>query len=649
MKEIRLFILPRLTALFLSLCLVLPAPSYGLRPMSGEGAGVEEIRLRLIPTIQKAGLEERGTRILVGREISPWMLGDKLKEMAQEVSREIGAQLEKAPELQAPSRLRVVRGVPHLENGPLIGFKENLDLFEQATPDQANILRLSVLNLYEAIQNAVDAIADRAEDENKRFSGKIEVVVRRDQDALVLEIIDNGIGIPEVFSGWILRESFTTKEEGTRAGGEGKGLGLYASQLLKETRGVLEWETLRLDNSKEEEKEKSWRLVYDPSKNDSSRYQVSQGNRVEPGTTVRWRFPGVFPQGALTQAGLEEPVPYDEAVRVDESSYTTFPNIIPFPGARGLQAGFLPIPASGVLVPKAYLKEWGQQGFLVLNQASAGRRILKISTPRGSQFPQVMTTFYQEGAGPRRKRLDGRSTSGAGSIRTEDAIFIQVTAQGVFIRPEGSAQIYMQRMMTPFERRLETLYGQSEQATQQRLWSTLRSILAQTDRMRQKVPRVQQSPFARRLFDLLEIGRINLFMYRRMPSPWFAGDPIPVSFEDDLWKALTVGQAFLQQSPAPSEENRKVVRTAQAHSIVYLSAGGRLTERSQVERLLTDPEIPRGNVFELLYTRWVNRAIEEQTRQGGTLDPADDTYVRMLAYALLNADETEPIFGSKSV
>jgi len=84
-----------------------------------------------------------------------------------------------------------------------------------------------ILNL---INNAKDAIEERRKDGN--FEGKIKITTKEDNDKIVVEIEDNGGGIPENIMDRIFEPYFTTKEEG-----KGTGMGLYMVKEIIERMG----------------------------------------------------------------------------------------------------------------------------------------------------------------------------------------------------------------------------------------------------------------------------------------------------------------------------------------------------------------------------------------------------------------------------
>lgn len=336
------------------------------------------------------------------------------------------------------------------------------------------------------------------------------------------------------------------------------------------------------------------------------------------------------------QAGLEEPIHYDQAILADEAAYITLPSRVLAPDPAVSGAGFFPVPASGIWLPRKYLAAWGARGFLVFNRGSEGQRVLRIQQIQaGGRSLQFRTTLLEQGRRPKRQWLRGTS-QGPSSI-AEDGVVVEVTARGVAIRPQGQEQLFLQRIMTPSENRLNRLRRKADEATEQRDWTRMRLASERAQRLKRRWPRSRQSPWARRTFDLVEIARLNMLMRRRMPDSWFTGDPLPVSFEKDLWKLLTLGQSFLRQSPDPAPEMAQVVRAAQAQAVMYMAASGALSrDRSRVEYLLTDPRIPKGHVFMLLFNLWMSKALREATPDG-KLDFDAKPIRWALAYALLEA------------
>jgi len=92
----------------------------------------------------------------------------------------------------------------------------------------ANDFKQAILNL---LGNAADAIAERRSRGTPARGGRdvVEVAVRRTEGTIVVDIADNGCGVPSENRERIFEPLFTTKPEG-----KGTGLGLYMSRLLVE-------------------------------------------------------------------------------------------------------------------------------------------------------------------------------------------------------------------------------------------------------------------------------------------------------------------------------------------------------------------------------------------------------------------------------
>jgi len=77
------------------------------------------------------------------------------------------------------------------------------------------------------VDNAIDAAAD---------SGRIVIDARREQENLVVRIVDDGPGVPEELKEKVFEPFFTTKDVG-----EGRGLGLdIVRTVVRSHRGVVE-------------------------------------------------------------------------------------------------------------------------------------------------------------------------------------------------------------------------------------------------------------------------------------------------------------------------------------------------------------------------------------------------------------------------
>ncbi|MDO8730192.1 MAG: ATP-binding protein [Candidatus Omnitrophota bacterium] len=153
------------------------------------------------------------------------------------------------------------------------------------------------IHLSEVLSNAIDAVADRSEAESGWNQGRVEITLRRQGDALILEVSDNGIGFTETdLRDNALRNGFTTKGGEARIGESGGALlDLYGRNLVEQLGGSLEIISRRAGEPE------SGRLLYQPS--NEQEYSFSRADRSETGTAVRWSFPGVF---SPTAAGVEE-------------------------------------------------------------------------------------------------------------------------------------------------------------------------------------------------------------------------------------------------------------------------------------------------------------------------------------------------------
>ncbi|HEY3370385.1 MAG TPA: ATP-binding protein, partial [Prolixibacteraceae bacterium] len=84
--------------------------------------------------------------------------------------------------------------------------------------------------------NAKDALEEKKRKFGKDFKKRIEIVVKKNNDQIIIEVKDNGIGIPAENIDKILLPFYTTKPPG-----HGTGLGLSISYgIIKELNGELE-------------------------------------------------------------------------------------------------------------------------------------------------------------------------------------------------------------------------------------------------------------------------------------------------------------------------------------------------------------------------------------------------------------------------
>ncbi len=333
-------------------------------------------------------------------------------------------------------------------------------------------------------------------------------------------------------------------------------------------------------------------------------------------------------QPPADEAGLEEAIPYDQALLVPDDSLNP---VRLFTSRQDQPANlFLSVGPGGVSISKKYLAEWGNRGFLVMNSLAGGMQFLQISVTRRSPFPKVSTVFYASDAASKRQRLNG-----AGASRTIDGIRVEVTSEGLIVRPDKGAQIYVERLMTPQEKKVQDLQNEMSRFLEGQRWDHVADLLSRAGRL--SLPdRANQSPLMRRTLDLLEIGRFQMLVNRRLPAIWLVGDPISRSAENDSWKMLELADRFLRQNPPVDPQYRKLVRTLIAQTVLTLSAAGSLTEKVQVERIFTNPEVPLGHIVSLLHERWLARLLQEQQARGGQLELPSPFYTRALAYGLVN-------------
>jgi two-component system nitrogen regulation sensor histidine kinase NtrY len=92
--------------------------------------------------------------------------------------------------------------------------------------------RLISQALTNTIKNAAEAIGAVPAEQLSR--GRIEVAVTREEDDVVIDIVDNGIGLPQENRNRLLEPYVTTREKGT-------GLGLaIVGRILEEHGGSIE-------------------------------------------------------------------------------------------------------------------------------------------------------------------------------------------------------------------------------------------------------------------------------------------------------------------------------------------------------------------------------------------------------------------------
>ncbi|MBX9925861.1 MAG: PAS domain-containing sensor histidine kinase [Hyphomicrobiaceae bacterium] len=132
-----------------------------------------------------------------------------------------------------------IREVVH---GPVVLFREShpaiefvLDIPSSSVVGSADrrLLAQAVTNLTKNATEAVDAMAQSPEKPDG-WRGRIEVRMRREPDRCVIEVIDNGIGLPKQNRAKLLEPYVTTRAKGT-------GLGLAIVQkIVEQHKGTLE-------------------------------------------------------------------------------------------------------------------------------------------------------------------------------------------------------------------------------------------------------------------------------------------------------------------------------------------------------------------------------------------------------------------------
>ena len=138
--------------------------------------------------------------------------------------------------------MKIINPNTHIEN--IVDFykdaakKQNVELIAETDPDMKEApldpkgLEACMTNL---ISNAIDAAVLRQDDE-----GKVIVRTIYKDDAVILEVEDNGIGMDEEIREKVFTTFFTTK------GGKGTGLGLLTTRkIVQEHGGSIDVETIK--------------------------------------------------------------------------------------------------------------------------------------------------------------------------------------------------------------------------------------------------------------------------------------------------------------------------------------------------------------------------------------------------------------------
>jgi two-component system nitrogen regulation sensor histidine kinase NtrY len=110
------------------------------------------------------------------------------------------------------------------------GVSYNLDV--PAAPIVAafdrRLITQAVTNL---VKNATEAVEQRAETQGKAFKPRVDVVLGSTPSELIIDVIDNGVGLPKQNRSRLLEPYVTTK------GSKGTGLGLAIVQKITEQHG----------------------------------------------------------------------------------------------------------------------------------------------------------------------------------------------------------------------------------------------------------------------------------------------------------------------------------------------------------------------------------------------------------------------------
>src|ERR1043166_2971998 len=111
------------------------------------------------------------------------------------------------------------------------------------------LISQALTNIIKNATEAIEAVPPEALDK-----GRIEIVAARDGDDIVIDVIDNGIGLPKVSRSRLLEPYVTTREKGTGLGlaivgrvleDHGGGIELHdAAEIRPGSRGA--WMRLRL-------------------------------------------------------------------------------------------------------------------------------------------------------------------------------------------------------------------------------------------------------------------------------------------------------------------------------------------------------------------------------------------------------------------
>jgi two-component system nitrogen regulation sensor histidine kinase NtrY len=116
------------------------------------------------------------------------------------------------------------------ESNPAVTFDLHLPAQPVLTDCDRRLITQAVTNLVKNAAEAINTAADSPEREAD-YKGRIEVILRQDGDLALIEVIDNGIGLPRQNRTKLLEPYVTTK------GSKGTGLGLAIVQKVTEQHG----------------------------------------------------------------------------------------------------------------------------------------------------------------------------------------------------------------------------------------------------------------------------------------------------------------------------------------------------------------------------------------------------------------------------
>lgn len=332
-------------------------------------------------------------------------------------------------------------------------------------------------------------------------------------------------------------------------------------------------------------------------------------------------------------AGLEE-VSYGEWVRAGD------PERMPLNDPSKQSHGVFIRIFSPVRIRWKYLRVWRRERTaLRILSGKDGRSCWAVSRRSGMEYSAVAAKHYEEGKGSpvREEAVNLRDPllEGAG-------FSLKATERGLILTPKPGAEIYLERLRTPLESKIFRLYRQVVEAIEWQEWAKLEEIRKRAAPLRD-FPRKDLSAYARHLMDLIGLAEMRMTMERSFSPDWKADPPIFPESRRDLLEGRSMGERLAAQDPPPAEGERKAIRYLIAWATLALEMSGALPGDEPAEQALTDPGIPLGDRFKLLYDRWVheyNGLIESGRADFYHPENAEmlqRAYSRILAYALLRA------------